>query len=176
MKAPSDKQAFIISSVLSAAVMAFLVWIIYFNEGAATEGEEGSILPSVNATLNSLSALLLMAGWIAIRRKQKKIHIACMLSAVVFSALFLVSYIAYHSMHGDTSFTGTGAIRSVYFFILISHIVCTVFALPMIFTTLFFAATQRFEKHKRLARFTMPLWLYISVTGVLVFFLLRANS
>ena len=172
----SDRNAVLASISLSAIVMAFLVWIIYFKGEVETMDERVSVLPAVNATLNSLSATALLAGWFAIRSGRRKTHIACMITAVVFSALFLISYIIYHNVHGDTSFQGTGIVRRVYFFILISHILCTVVALPLIFTTLFFALSQQFEKHRRIARVTLPLWLYVSVTGVLVFVLLRAHS
>ena len=87
-----------------------------------------------------------------------------------------MSYIAYHAVQGDTKFLGDGIIRSVYFFILISHIGTTVFALPLILTTFYLAATKQFERHKKVARITFPLWLYVSVTGVAIYFLLKAHS
>lgn len=176
MAVVSDRNAVLGSISLSTIVIAFLVWLIYFKGDVETANERLAVLPALNATLNSLSAVALLGGWFAIKNGRRKTHIACMLTAVAFSALFLVSYIVYHNVHGDTPFEGTGVIRPVYFFVLISHILCTVVALPLIFTTLFFALSQRFEKHRRIARVTLPLWLYISVTGVLVFFLLRAHS
>lgn len=176
MPAVSDRNAVLGSVGLSAVVIGFLVWLIYFKEDVETVDEWVAALPAVNATLNSLCAVTLVAGWFAIRSGRRRTHIACMLTAVAFSALFLTSYIVYHNLHGDTHFEGVGFIRPLYFFVLISHILCTIVALPLIFTTLFFALSQRFDKHKRIARVTLPLWLYVSVTGVLVFFLLRAHS
>ena len=111
---------------LSAIVITFLVWLIYFKGDVETIDERVAVLPAVNATLNSLSAVALVAGWFAIRSGRRKTHIACMLTALAFSALFLVSYIVYHNAHGDTPFEGTGFIRPFYFFVLISHILCTV--------------------------------------------------
>ena len=99
-----------------------------------------------------------------------------MLSALTFSTAFLISYIIHHNVHGDTKFTGIGWIRPVYFATLISHILISVATLPMVLTTFFFALTKQFARHKRLARFTFPLWLYVSVTGVAIYFLLKANS
>ncbi len=161
---------------ISGAAFGFLVWLIYFKAPRETYSDFVAGLPAVNAALNALAATCLCAGYVAIRKKRVRVHMSFMITAFVFSALFLVSYIMYHNYQGDTRFEGTGPIRSVYFFILISHILCTLFALPMILTTFFFALTKRFEKHRRLARFTLPLWLYVSVTGVAIFFLLRAHS
>ena len=99
-----------------------------------------------------------------------------MVTAVVFSGLFLVSYLVYHNFQGDTPFTGTGLIRPVYFFILISHIILSVFALPLALITVFFAWKNNFKSHKKIARVTFPIWLYVSVTGVLVFAMLKVFS
>jgi len=96
-----------------------------------------------------------------------------MLSAVGVAGVFLASYIVYHHFHGDTRFGGQGLIRPVYFFILITHITGSIVALPLVLTTLFFAGTKRFERHRKLARVTFPVWLYVSVTGVAVFFFLK---
>jgi putative membrane protein len=95
-----------------------------------------------------------------------------MLSAVLVASVFLASYVVYHHYHGDTRFEGRGLVRPVYFFVLVTHILGSMAALPMVLTTMFFAVTRRFDRHRRLARFTFPLWLYVSITGVLVFFLL----
>jgi putative membrane protein len=159
----------------SALVIGFLLWLIYLKQtpGSTSPVTSGSVLPAVNALLNALSACSLVIGFIFIRKGQINIHRRFMLGALFFSALFLVSYIAYHSTHGDTPFRGTGAVRPIYFFILISHILLTVIALPVILTTLFLALTGRFNAHRRIARITLPAWLYVSVTGVVIFFMLR---
>ncbi len=117
--------------------------------------------------------MLLVAGLLAIRSGRRELHIKLMLSAVGVAGLFLASYIVYHHFHGDTRFGGQGLIRPVYFFILISHIAGSIVALPLVLTTLFFAGTKRFERHLKIARVTFPVWLYVSVTGVTVFFLLK---
>ena len=98
-----------------------------------------------------------------------------MVAAFLASALFLVGYLAYHYVHGDTKYLGQGWLRPVYFFILISHILTSALALPLCLTTLFFALRRRFDRHRRIARIALPIWLYVSVTGVLVFFFLRAS-
>jgi putative membrane protein len=170
----SERQALALIGVLSAAALAFLLWLIYIAEPAAGEAAWVSVLPSVNACLNATSSLCMTLGVLAIRRGRREIHVRLMLAALLSSALFLISYIAYHHLHGDTKFLGQGWMRPLYFSILISHILLSVVVLPMLLSTVFFAASGRFEKHKRLARLTFPVWLYVSVTGVLVYFFLKA--
>jgi putative membrane protein len=170
----SNKTVLFWSVLLSALAIGFLLWLIYARETPVEFTASVSILPALNATLNALSASSLVAGFISIRRGRIHTHRLLMLGALFFSAIFLISYIAYHSTHGDTPFKGAGLVRPVYFFILISHVLLTVIALPMILTTVFFALTARFAAHKRIARITFPAWLYISVTGVAIFFMLRA--
>jgi putative membrane protein len=161
--------------VLSLAVAAFLIWLIYF-KGRAIAPEWVASLPAANAAFNSLSALCLLAGYLRIRRKDRVTHRRFMLAATFFSALFLVSYITYHSFHGDTHFPGQGWVRPAYFALLISHIGLSMVALPLIFATLYFSLSGRFSFHRKVARWTFPIWMYVSVTGVVVFFVLRAYT
>jgi len=161
---------------VSVAAVSFLVWILYFKAAPAKASAAFAYLPAVNATLNGICACCISLGFLAIKAKKKRVHMTLMITAGVLSALFLVSYITYHTIHGDTKFLGEGAIRFVYFFILATHIGCTLFALPLIMMTFFLAATRRFDLHKKIAYYTLPIWLYVSVTGVTIFFLLKANS
>jgi putative membrane protein len=162
---------------VSLAAIAFLFWLIYFREGAGTTDPNAvTFLPAVNASLNALSATCLVLGYRAIRRGARDVHQRFMQGAFAFSSLFLVSYIVYHSLHGDTPFPGQGAIRPVYFFILISHIVLSVVALPLVLSTFYLSWSGQLVRHKKLARWTLPLWLYVSVTGVVIFALLRAYT
>jgi putative membrane protein len=112
-------------------------------------------------------------AWLAIRRRDVVTHSRRILVSLAASTLFLVSYIVYHSVHGDTLFGGQGIVRPVYFFVLISHIGLSAVALPLVFFSLFFSLSGRFPRHKAIARYTLPIWLYVSVTGVLVFGMLR---
>jgi putative membrane protein len=160
---------------LSAVIAAFLIWLIYFKGRVEAPDWVGS-LPAANACFNSMSALCLILGYINIRRGNRAIHMRFMLSATGFSALFLVSYITYHFFHGDTLFPGHGWIRPVYFFILISHIGLSMIALPLILGTLWWGLRSQFTFHKRIARWTFPIWLYVSVTGVVVYFFLRSYT
>ena len=131
-----------------------------------------SDFPTIDAILNATSAILLTLGYVFIRRKNIGAHRFCMISAVVTSTLFLVFYLTYHYYHGTTRFTGQGAARSVYFAILGSHTVLAAVIVPLVLTTLYRALRERFELHKRIARWTLPLWLYVSVTGVVVYWML----
>src|SRR5688572_16760841 len=134
---------------LSAAIAGFLVWLIYLKTTRAPAPPWIGVLPAANAFFNTCSACALAAGWINIKRGNRSAHARCMLTAVAFSGLFLVSYVVYHNFHGDTRFPGQGLIRPIYFFILISHIGLSIVALPMILSTLFYAASSRFDAHRR---------------------------
>ena len=160
---------------LSAVIAAFLVWLIYF-KGRVAGPSWIAYLPRANALFNSLSALCLILGYISIRRGKRLVHMRFMVSATTFSALFLLSYITYHYFHGDTRFPGHGWIRPTYFFILITHISLSMVALPLILGTLWYALRSQFRFHRRIARWTFPVWLYVSVTGVIVYFVLRAYT
>ncbi len=129
-------------------------------------------LPTLNAFLNALSALLALTGYVLIRRGRREAHRRAMLAALACSALFLTSYLAYHVQVGSVPFTGQGAVRTAYFAILLSHTVLAVGILPLIAFTLAHALRARFDRHRRIARLTLPLWTYVSVTGVVVYFML----
>lgn len=159
---------------VSAAASLFLCWLVYYHAPTDAAGTHLPFLPALNATLNALSAAALVAGFGFIRAKRVGPHRAAMFTAFVFSTLFLASYITNHALHGDMKFLGQGAIRPAYFILLISHIVLSAFALPMILITFFLSLTGRFPAHRRIARFTFPVWLYVSVTGVVVYSLLAA--
>ncbi len=131
-----------------------------------------TLLPTVNAVLNATAAVAILAGYLAIRRRRVGLHRASMLTAFAVSTLFLVSYVVYHYQVGSRPFAGTGAIRLVYFGILGSHTLLAVVIVPLVLTTLYRALTGQFRRHVRIARWTFPLWLYVSVTGVVVYAML----
>jgi putative membrane protein len=160
-------------AAVSFSVFGFLVWLVYLHPPASSGSGASSVLPFANAVFNLLCTVCLIGGYRAIRTGRRQLHIALMLSAVVCSALFLAGYVAHHFASGDTPFRGQGFVRPVYFAILISHVLVTAVALPMILFTLAHAAAGRFADHRRIARRTLPLWLYVSATGVLVFVFLR---
>ena len=130
------------------------------------------VLPLLNAFLNSLSAVLLCSGYVAIRRRWVSLHKTCMLAAFATSTLFLISYVIYHANIGSKPFPGTGAIRTVYLTILVSHILLAMLIVPMALITLSRGLRERFDRHVAIARWTLPIWLYVSVTGVLVYVML----
>ena len=131
-----------------------------------------SDLPTLNATLNTISTVLLTIGFLMIRRRKIVAHRNCMIAAFVVSGLFLTSYLIYHYHAGSTPFEGSGWIRFVYFTVLIPHIILAASILPLALITLYFALRKRFTKHRRIARWTLPIWLYVSVTGIIVYWML----
>jgi uncharacterized membrane protein YozB (DUF420 family) len=131
-----------------------------------------SLLPHLNAALNAASGLLLLAGLYFIMRGRVRAHRACMLSALAVSGLFLVSYVVYHAQYGSVKFQGQGLARPVYFFILVTHVILAAAIVPLVFVTARRALRADFVRHRRIARWTYPLWLYVSVTGVVVYWML----
>jgi uncharacterized membrane protein YozB (DUF420 family) len=129
-------------------------------------------LPALNATLNSVSTLLLITGWVLIKQGERQLHRACMIAALVVSALFLTSYVIYHWQVGSVPFKGTGWIRTVYFAVLIPHVILAAAIVPPVLITASRGLTAKYDKHRRIARWTLPLWLYVSVTGVIVYLML----
>ena len=129
-------------------------------------------LPALNASLNALAATLLATGFVAIRRRNVALHKRCMLAAFATSTLFLVSYLVHKAIVGHTSFPGAGAMRVVYVVILVTHVVLAAAIVPLAATTIWFAWRGRFDRHKRIARVTLPIWLYVSVTGVVIYWML----
>ena len=131
-----------------------------------------AVLPTVNATLNAVSGMFLLVGYVLIRRRRITAHRNAMLGAFASSTLFLVSYLVYHAQAGSRPFTGQGPIRYVYFAILISHVILAAAILPMAISTLSRGLRGQYEDHRRIARWTFPTWMYVSVTGVIVYFML----
>jgi len=131
-----------------------------------------TVLPAVNATLNAISTVFLAAGWTFIRRGQITRHRACMIAAFATSALFLTSYLIYHANVGSVPFRGLGTVRFLYFAILTTHIILAAVFLPFALITLSRALARRFDRHRTIARWTLPIWLYVSITGVVIYVML----
>ena len=166
----SDRAFFLANGAVSAAALALIWWLLVARH--IHGGAGASLLPQVNAMLNATAAVLLVMGFVAIRRGARRAHAALMIAAFAASSLFLVSYLAYHYAHGDTRFSGHGALRVTYLVILASHIVLSAVVLPLALTAFWFAYRRAFARHKRVTRFLLPIWLYVSVTGVLVYWML----
>ena len=129
-------------------------------------------LPTLNAALNTLSAVFICAGYLFIRNNNRDAHRRCMVAALACSALFLISYLVYHFQVGSVGFKGQGWIRPVYFAILITHTILAAAVVPLVLITLIRALRERFDSHRRIARWTFPIWLYVSVTGVVIYLML----
>jgi uncharacterized membrane protein YozB (DUF420 family) len=169
----NDRLALSIIGVLSFAIVAVVGLLLVTHEPGRPWSAEAAALPALNASLNATAAALLAVGWAAIRRRRIPLHRACMLGACAVSALFLVSYVSYHYLVGSRPFTGQGWIRWAYFPILVSHVVLAAAMVPFVLTTAYRALSGDFVRHVRLARLTLPVWLYVSVTGVVVYLLLH---
>lgn len=129
-------------------------------------------LPALNATLNALATLFLITGYVFIRQERREAHKRCMIAALVTSALFLTSYVTYHANAGSRPFAGQGVIRLVYFAILIPHVTLAAVVLPLALTTATRGLRSQFDRHVKIARWTLPLWLYVSITGVVIYLML----
>lgn len=167
----------VIGAIIAVSVVAslFLAWLVYYHQPTDVAGTQLAFLPALNATLNTLCTVFLLIGFRYIKSRNITAHRNSMFAAFIVSSLFLVSYIVNHALHGDMYFHGVGhALRFTYFALLISHIGLSVLALPMILITFFLSLTGRFPAHRKLARWTFPIWLYVSVTGVVVYAMLAA--
>jgi len=164
----------VITAIIAVSLGAslFLAWLVYFHQPTDVAGTHLSFLPALNAVLNTCCTVALLFGLHFIRRRRITAHRNAMFTAFLFSTLFLVTYITNHALHGDMRFLGHGLVRPVYFALLISHILLSVVALPLILITFFLSLTGRFPVHRRVARYTYPIWLYVSVTGVVVYAML----
>lgn len=170
---PGNFTKYKIAAGILGAVVPLAVAVLYFMPGVfRIPGANVKMLPAVNAGLNSLTAVFLVLGYYFIRRKDVAKHRAMMGMAFLLGSLFLVSYVAYHSQGIVTKFGGQGLIRGVYYFILITHILLAAITVALVLFTLYFALTEQFQKHRRIARWTYPIWLYVSVTGVIVYFMI----
>lgn len=170
---PSNRLLTLSNLLLSALIYGFLMWLIYAFELSRYSGEGLAWLPHFNAACNALSASAVVTGICFISRGRRRAHAIAMILALSASAAFLIGYLVHHAIHGDTRFGGTGWLRTAYFFILITHILLAGVALPLILNTVSLAALRRFQAHRRLARWTYPIWIYVSLTGVAVWFFLR---
>jgi putative membrane protein len=159
---------------VSAVATLFLFWLIYIHPAADTTATHYTFLPNLNALLNGLSALALLIGFYFIKHRRIAAHRASMMTAFVFSSLFLISYIANHALHGDQRYPIHDTIYRIYIPLLISHIILAIVALPIVLITFYLSLSGRIPAHRRLARITFPLWLYVSVTGVIVRLMLVA--
>ncbi len=165
-----DRSFYLFNAIVSVVALSFLTWLLLVNQGGGT-GVDLSFMPKLNAGLNATAAALLTAGWVAVRQGRRDIHKYLMVSAFAASTLFLVGYVAYHYAHGDTKYQGS--LPWLYFPILISHVLLSMGIVPGALSAFYFAWRKRFVAHKRVTRWLLPAWIYVSVTGVAIFFMLH---
>ena len=168
--AATERLAAWVIGALTAIVIGGLAIVIYMPRGGRASGS--SWLPAINASLNGTATVLLSTGYVLIRRRRIAAHRACMIAAFAASSLFLITYLIHHAQVGSVPFHGAGWLRPVYFGLLVPHIVLAALVVPLALTTIYRAWRGHFDRHRRLARVTLPIWLYVSVSGVLVYILL----
>lgn len=158
--------------VLLSIVIPIVVAVLYLLPKDFEVGEEVYYLPAFNAVINGLTSLVLILAYAAIRRKDRILHKRLMITALSLSVLFLLSYVTYHSLTESTPFGGEGWIKSVYYFILLSHILLAVAIVPLVLISFSRALAEKYDKHKKIAKITLPLWLYVTLTGVIVYLMI----
>lgn len=160
----------VVVSILIPLVVAILFSVKLKDFGYNVEPL--SFLPAIYATINGITAVVLIAGVLAIKNGKRKLHERLMTSAISLSVVFLVMYVAYHMTTDSTKFGGEGIIRSVYFFILFSHILLSIAVIPLVMITYVRALAEKFDRHKKIAKITFPIWLYVAITGVIVYLMI----
>ena len=168
--AATERLAAWVIGALTVIVIGGVALVIYGPHGGHAAGS--SWLPAINASLNATATVLLSSGYVFIRRRRIAAHRACMIAAFAASSLFLITYLIHHARVGSVPFHGAAWLRPVYFGLLVPHIVLAALVVPLALTTIYRAWRGRFDRHRRLARVTLPIWLYVSVSGVLVYVLL----
>jgi len=172
IKVMNEKSLSVIVYSLTIGVVSLVSFLIYFPQTFAPGKINVSMLPTLHAFINGTCAVLLLLGYVFIRRRNFKAHKTMMLSAFILSCLFLVSYVIYHSQVPSTHFGGEGILKAVYFIVLITHIVLAAVIVPLALFTISRSFRGEFIKHKKIARWTFPIWLYVTITGVIVYFMI----
>ncbi len=167
-----DKNLTLPITIVSIAIPLVVVVLFYLKPPEVALGFDLHILPTFHASLNFSTALLLMLGYYFIRKNNKKAHQYSMMTAFGLSSIFLISYVIYHTFTEPTRFGGEGFIKLVYYIVLISHILLAAIVLPMILFSISHGLQAKYDKHKRIAKFTFPIWLYVAISGVLVYLLI----
>lgn len=165
----NDKLFLPLIGGLSIAVPLIVAALIFLVQPKEDVVQDFSFLPMMNAVINSTVSVLLVLGVVFIRQKKIPLHRTMMISAFVLSTIFLLSYVIYHYVSGDREYTREGTIRYVYYFVLASHILLSIAVVPLALLSIYRGTTNQIAKHKRLVRWTFPIWLYVSVTGVIVY-------
>ena len=156
--------------IIVSIVVPVLVTVLFFTK--KIDGYDFSILPTIYATINGITAVTLIAALVAIKNNKILVHKTLMTSCIALSVMFLLLYVLYHATSETTNYGGTGMVRNVYFFLLISHILLSIIIIPLVLVTYVRALSKKFDKHKKIARITFPIWLYVAITGVVVYMMI----
>ncbi len=167
----SDKKYLVLIGILSVLI-PIVVAMLFFMPKQGSDSVDVSFLPTLHAILNSMTAIALVVGYYNIRKGNIKLHRAAMATAFGLSAIFLVSYVTYHFLGERTMYGGDGFLKMFYYFVLITHIVLAVVIVPLVLLSMYFALSEQFVRHRRISRWTFPIWLYVAITGVLVYLLI----
>jgi putative membrane protein len=171
----SDKKNnlyLIIIGILSVAIPVVVAILLFIPQTGKLGDMDVSFLPHLNAVLNSATALSLISGYCFIKKGKRRYHTTAMITAFALSSIFLIAYVVYHYQAPATKFGGEGFIRGIYFFILITHIILAAVVVPFVLLSIYFAASKQYIKHKKIVKWTFPIWLYVAVTGVVVYLMI----
>jgi putative membrane protein len=168
----NDTAYLVIIGILSVVIPVLVAILFYIPQAGGLGSLDVSFLPHLNAALNSGTAICLIAGFWFIKNKMQRYHITAMITAFTLSSLFLISYVIYHYQGTHTKFPGTGVIKNIYFFILITHIVLAAIVVPFVLLAIYFGISKQYSRHKKIVRYTFPIWLYVAITGVLVYLMI----
>ena len=168
----NDTRYFLLIALLSVAVPLLVTFLLFVPQTGKLGDVDVTFLPKLHAMLNSLTAVALVLGFTFIRKGNIRYHRFAMVTAIVLSAFFLISYVTYHYQAPPTRFGGEGTIRGIYYFVLLTHIVLAAIIVPLVLLSVYFAISEQFDRHRRIARWTLPIWLYVAITGVVVYFMI----
>jgi putative membrane protein len=167
-----DKRIMFLIAILSVVIPLAVAALFFLDKSTADASVDVSFQPPLHAILNSLTAIALIVGYINIKKKNVRVHRAAMLTAFGLSAIFLVSYVTYHFLGERTIYGGEGMLKYIYYFVLLTHIVLAVVIVPLVLLSVYFGITNQLARHRRISRWTFPIWLYVAITGVLVYLLI----
>ena len=168
----NDTRYFLLIALLSVTVPLLVTFLLFVPQTGKLGDVDVTFLPKLHAMLNSLTAIALVLGFTFIKKGNIRYHRFAMVTAIVLSAFFLISYVTYHYQAPPTRFGGEGTIRGIYYFVLLTHIVLAAVIVPLVLLSVYFAISDQFDRHRRIARWTLPIWLYVAITGVVVYFMI----
>jgi len=169
----SFNDKYLILIIIVSVAIPLIIALLIFNQNQVSNNVGWiSFLPHINGIINTLTSIILVIGWLFIKNKKVAFHKTSMLTAFVLGAFFLISYVIYHSYSESTAYGGEGMIRYIYYFLLITHIMLAIAVVPFVLLAIYYGISARYSKHKRIVKYTLPIWLYVSITGVIVYLMI----